>query len=125
MSPKLSATYKIQTQTPQLNLNLASEKARGRGRSQSPKQPRMPEGAYPLGMVLDACPDIADYAKTGISNWRDFLATVAVVRPMLGISPSAWEEAQAVMGEVQAAVVVAAILQRGAAITAPAAISAA
>jgi replication initiation protein RepC len=68
-------------------------------------------------MVLDACPDIADYAKTGISNWRDFLATVAVVRPMLGISPSAWEEAQGVMGEVQAAMVVAAILQRGAAIT--------
>jgi replication initiation protein RepC len=81
-----------------------------------PQAARMPEGAYPLGMVLDACPDLCDYAKTGISNWRDFLATVAVVRPMLGISPSAWEEAQAVMGEVQAAVVVAAILQRGAAI---------
>jgi replication initiation protein RepC len=35
---------------------------------------------------------------------------------MLGISPSAWEEAQDVMGEVTAAIVVAAILQRGAAI---------
>jgi replication initiation protein RepC len=35
---------------------------------------------------------------------------------MLGISPSAWEEAQAVMGELHAAVVVACILQRGAAI---------
>ena len=67
-------------------------------------------------MVLDACPDLVDYAKTGISNWRDFLAIVAVVRPMLGISTSAWEEAQAAMGEVQAAIVVAAILQRGAAI---------
>jgi replication initiation protein RepC len=30
----------------------------------------------------------------------------------LGISPSAWDEAQAVMGERQAATVVAAILQR-------------
>jgi replication initiation protein RepC len=68
-------------------------------------------------MVLDACPDIVDYAKNGISNWRDFLATAAVVRSMLGISPSAWEEAQSVMGEVQAAIVVAAILQRGEAIT--------
>jgi replication initiation protein RepC len=38
------------------------------------------------------------------------------VRSMVGISPSAWEEAQIVMGEVQAAVVVACILQRGAAI---------
>ena len=65
-----------------------------------------------MGMVLQACPDIVDYARDGISNWRDFLATAAVVRPMLGISPSAWEEARGILGEVQAAVVVAAILQR-------------
>ncbi|GEC17158.1 plasmid replication protein RepC [Nitrobacter winogradskyi] len=77
---------------------------------------RIAETAYPLGMVLNACPDIADYAKDGISNWRDLLATAAVVRSMLGISPSAWEEALTVMGEKQAAVVVACILQRGAAI---------
>jgi hypothetical protein len=63
-------------------------------------------------MVLSACPDIVDSAKGGISNWRDFLATAAVVRPMLGISPSAWEEARTVMGEAAAAVVVACLLQR-------------
>ncbi len=63
-------------------------------------------------MVLSACPDIVDYAKGGIANWRDFLATAAVVRPMLGISPSAWEEARTVMGEAEAAVVVACLLQR-------------
>ena len=67
----------------------------------------------PLGMVLDACPDLADYAKGGICNWRDFLAAAAVVRPMLGISPSAWDEARNVMGELQAAVVVACILSAG------------
>jgi replication initiation protein RepC len=93
------------------------QRSKGARTEIKPQTPRMSEGAYHLGMVLAACPDIADYAKTGISNWRDFMATVAVVRPMLGISPSAWEEAQAVMGEVQAAMVVAAILQRGAAIT--------
>ena len=71
-------------------------------------------------MVLEACPDIVDYAKGGISNWRDFLGVAAVVRSMLGISPSAWEAAQIVMGELPAAIVVAAILQRGAAIAAPA-----
>jgi replication initiation protein RepC len=70
------------------------------------------ERTYPLGMVLSACPDIVDYAKGGIANWRDFLATAAVVRPMLGISPSAWEEARTVMGEAEAAVVVACLLQR-------------
>ncbi len=82
-----------------------------------PAKARLPLGVYPLGMVLDACPDLSDYAKGGISNWRDFLATVGVVRPMLGISPSAWDTAQAVMGETQAAIVVAAILQRGATIS--------
>jgi replication initiation protein RepC len=97
-------------------LEPASEEGKGPRTEPSPKTPRMPEGHFPLGMVLDACPDMVDYAKTGISNWRDFLATVAVVRPMLGISPSAWEEARSVMGEVQAATVVAAILQRGEAI---------
>jgi replication initiation protein RepC len=70
------------------------------------------ERSYPLGMVLKACPDLADYAKGGISSWRDFLAAAAVIRPMLAISPSAWEEAQTVMGEAAAAVVVACILQR-------------
>ena len=68
-------------------------------------------------MVLEACPDIVDYAKGGISNWRDLLIVAAVVRSMLGISPSAWEAAQSVMGELPAAIVVAAILQRGVAIT--------
>jgi len=78
---------------------------------------RPPQQGFPLGMVLEACPDIVDYAKGGISNWRDFLIVAAVVRSMLGISPSAWEAGQSVMGELPAAIVVAAILQRGAAIT--------
>ena len=81
-----------------------------------PETPRVAEGTYPLGMVLSACPDIVDYAKGGISNWRDFHATAAVVRSMLGISPSAWEDAQTILGETPAAIVVACILQRGAAI---------
>jgi len=81
-----------------------------------PPTPKAAETVFPLGMVLDACPDIADYAKGGIANWRDFVATAALVRSMLGVSPSAWEDAVGVMGERQAAVVVAAILQRGAAI---------
>ena len=68
-------------------------------------------------MVLQACPDMLDYAKGGISNWRDFISVAAVVRPMLGISPSAWEAAQSVMGELPAAIVIAAMLQRATAIT--------
>ena len=78
---------------------------------------RAPRQDFPLGMVLDACPDILDYSKGGIANWRDFLAVAMVVRSMLGISPSAWEAAQSAMGEIPAAIVVAGILQKGTAIT--------
>lgn len=99
-----------------IDLEPRFRESRGAGTERKTEPPRQPEAAYPLGMILDACPDIVDYARGGISNWRDFMATVAIVRPMLGISPSAWEEAQAAMGEVQAAVVVAALLQRGTAI---------
>jgi replication initiation protein RepC len=79
--------------------------------------PKAEETVFPLGMVLDACPDIADYAKRGLANWRDFVATAALIRSMLGVSPSAWEEAVDVMGERRTAIVVAAILQRGEAIS--------
>ena len=69
--------------------------------------------AYPLGMVMSACPDLAAYARDGISNWRDFTATASFVRPMLGISPSAWDEALEGRGDIPAAIVVACLLQKG------------
>ncbi|MET3972865.1 replication initiation protein RepC [Bradyrhizobium sp. JR7.2] len=108
----------IQNSNPDTPIDLepALREGRAAGAEPRPQPSRVGEGAYPLGMVLSACPDIVDYAKGGVSNWRDFLATAAVVRSMLGISPSAWEEAQKVMGEVPAAIVVACILQRGTAI---------
>lgn len=99
------------------DLEPRSRESRGAIVAFEPEPERMPERTYPLGMVLDACPDIIDYSRGGISNWRDFQAVVAVVRPMLGISPSAWFDAQSVMGESEATVVVAAILQRGEAIS--------
>ncbi len=67
---------------------------------------------YPLGIVLDACPDITDYAREGIRTWRDLVETANVARSALGISPHAWREAQDVMEPDTAAVTVAAILQR-------------
>ncbi|MFM9974477.1 MAG: plasmid replication protein RepC [Beijerinckiaceae bacterium] len=77
--------------------------------------PPEPEAAkaYPLGMVLEACPDVRDYASGGsIRTWPEFLDSVRLLRPMLGISPDAWRDAIAVLGETEAAVVVATILQR-------------
>lgn len=88
----------------------AFEKARG---SAEPKrEPLEPPKTYHLGLVLKACPDIADYAAAGISNWRDLMATAAQVRGYLGVSPSAYEDACHVMGPETAAIVVACILQR-------------
>src|SRR5271166_1811411 len=102
---------------PAIDLDPGFQESRGARSEPQPEPSRPQQQGFPLGMVLDACPDIVDYAKGGISNWRDFLIVAAVVRSMLRISPSAWEAAQSVMGEWPAAIVVAAILQRGAAIT--------
>jgi replication initiation protein RepC len=74
-----------------------------------PSAPR----TYPLGMVLEACSDIVDYAKGGINNWRDLATTAALVRSALGVSPDAWARALEAMGEHDASIVIAAILQRG------------
>jgi replication initiation protein RepC len=75
--------------------------------------------SFPLPMVLEACPDIADYVRGGVGNWRDFVAAAGLVRSVLGISPSAYDDAVAILGPEDAAVIVAAILQRGEAIRSP------
>jgi len=108
----------IQNSNPNSLIDLEPRLREGRAARAEPNLPPTlpPEKTYPLGMVLNACPDIVDYAKGGIANWRDVVATAAVVRPMLGISPSAWEEAQTVMGDTQAAIVLACLLQRSSAI---------
>ena len=84
-----------------------------------PQRPGIAETFIPLELVLKACPDLIDYARGGISNWRDLLATASLVHSLLGISPSAWIEAREAMGETRAAIVIAAILQRGASIKNP------
>jgi replication initiation protein RepC len=55
----------------------------------------------------------------GIRSWRDFLAAVETLRPVMGISPSAWENAQVAIGEQQAAITLAAIYQKGDQIKSP------
>jgi replication initiation protein RepC len=125
VKPSISSANESQTERhiqnsnpdPPIDLEPGFQESRPPRSEPQPEPSRPPQQGFPLGMVLDACPDIVDYAKGGIANWRDLQATAAVVRSMLGISPSAWEAAQSVMGELPAAIVVAAILQRGAAIT--------
>lgn len=74
---------------------------------------RLPNRELPLGIVLDACPNMIEIAQGAqIRHWRDFLAAAETVRPMLGISPSAWRDAVDVLGDQQAAITLAAIYQR-------------
>lgn len=73
-------------------------------------EPAMP---FPLGMVLKACPQIADYGPGGgIANWRELMTAAVVVRSMLGVSPSAYQEACDVLGPENAATAIACILER-------------
>lgn len=74
----------------------------------------LPKRELPLGIVLDACPNLREVTQGGqVRHWRDFLAAAEMARPMLGVSPSAWEDAKAVLGEQQAAITLAAIYQKG------------
>lgn len=82
-------------------------------RMTKPQQSAEQLKAFPLAMVLRACPQICDYATAGpIANWRDFMATAVLVKSMLGVSPSAYEDACGIMGPENAAVAIACILER-------------
>lgn len=73
----------------------------------------------PLFLVTKACPEIALYAGGEVRRWHDLEQAAARVRPMMGISRDAWDDARAVMGDAQAAMVLAAVLQRSARIRSP------
>lgn len=69
--------------------------------------------SFPLGLVLQACPEIAAYGPQGsVGTWRDLMAAAVIVRSMLGVSPSAYEQACQIMGPENAATVMACVLER-------------
>jgi replication initiation protein RepC len=68
---------------------------------------------FPIGLVMRACPEIAAYAPGGeVRGWRDLMSAAVVVRSTLGVSASAYQDACEAMGAENAAVAVAAILER-------------
>lgn len=75
---------------------------------------RIPWPNMPLPLVMDCCKEIQIYAQDGspIRHWHELVRTADTVVPMMGISPSAWHDARACMGPPEAAVVVAAMLER-------------
>jgi replication initiation protein RepC len=88
----------------------SSEKEQGA----KPRPVSEPIRAFPLAMVLKACPEVAMYGPSGaVGSWRDLMSAAVVVRSMLGVSPSAYQNACEIMGPENAAVAMACILERG------------
>lgn len=101
-------------------LEPCSGSKQGERAVQKPRRPAEPIKAFPLGMVLRACPQISDYASGGvISHWRDLMTAAVVVRSMLGVSPSAYQQACEAMGPENAAVAMACVLERAGHINSP------
>jgi replication initiation protein RepC len=98
-----------------------SETLHGQGHRAEDISGSAPErkAAISLARLMRICPDIASYAKGGISGWTDLIRTADLVRSMLGISPDAWRRAVAAMGQEAAAVVIAAMLERAEDIKSP------
>jgi replication initiation protein RepC len=95
---------------------IVSEPSSRTGQGEMPRKtetPREPLKAFPLSLVLKACPQVSDYAPGGvIGNWRDLMSAAVVIRSMLGVSPSAYQDACGIMGPENAAVAMACILER-------------
>ncbi|MBW8323102.1 MAG: replication initiation protein RepC [Arenimonas sp.] len=101
-------------------LEPSSENEQGERLAAKPRPAAQPIKAFPLGMVLRACPQIADYAPGGsISHWRELMTAAVVVRSMLGVSPSAYQDACEAMGPENAAVAMACVLERAGHINSP------
>ena len=101
-------------------LEPRSEKEQGETVRPEPQAQREPLKAFPLAMVLRACPQIIDYGPGGaIAHWRELMSAAVVVRSMLGVSPSAYQEACEIMGPENAATAMACLLERGGHINSP------
>ena len=101
------------------------EKAQGEGSVSDPAIALVAEGRtdepvpvdnnlprIPLGLVLAACSEYRTYAERPVRHWHDLVRVADVIRPMMGVSPSAWDEAKQYMGPETASVVILAMLER-------------
>src|SRR5690606_19491465 len=73
----------------------------------------------PLDTVLRVCPDIREYATDGIRSWRDLFNASNLVSRFLGITQSAYLDAQQTMGMEGVSAVIAWLLQRAGDIQSP------
>ncbi|MDG1769116.1 MAG: replication initiation protein RepC [Yoonia sp.] len=62
--------------------------------------------------MLSVCGELQTYAPDGIRHWHELVQTADRIRPMMGISPSAWADAMETMGPEKASVVLCAMLEK-------------
>lgn len=105
-SPETGKTATIVT-TPEPCAQTKSDKNEDLVADADAKLPNLP-----LGMILRACKEIQLYCEGPIRHWHDLVRVVDTVRPMMGISPTAWDDAKRHMGVAEASVVLAAMLER-------------
>jgi replication initiation protein RepC len=84
---------------------------------EEPDMRRVPK--IPLHLVIAGCPSLKTFYQGDIRHWHQLFDAACQVRPAMGISASAWEEAQRCMGPEQASIVVVAMLERFAEIKSP------
>ena len=102
----------LETKSNNAAINSDKTGRKGRGGREADQETEHDSRKVPLSLVMKACPDIADYGRGEILTWRDLMAAAVVVRSMLGVSPSAYEEAAEAFGQEQVAAIIALILQR-------------
>lgn len=78
-----------------------------------------PTPNLPLAVILEQCHEIQSFVGERITSWHQMVQAADFVCPMMGISKPVWTEAMRAMGPQEAAVVVAAMLERFAEIKSP------
>ena len=73
----------------------------------------------PIALVTAVCLEIQNYVPEKPRHWHELVRAAEIVSPMMGISPSAWNDAVIAMGPEEAAVVVLAMLERFSEIKSP------
>lgn len=111
--------HHLNSNTEPVDLEPALEKGTGAGAApglEEADQPvtddRSATPRIPLQLVTSACPSLATFYPGPVRHWHQLHEAACHVRPAMGISPSAWDEAQRLMGPEQAAVVLVAMLER-------------
>ena len=106
LEPQVAATDTPDMATGEIDTNV-----------EEPDIRRVPR--IPLHLVIAGCPSLKTFYQGDIRHWHQLFDAACKVRPAMGISASAWEEAQRCMGPEQASIVVVAMLERFAEITSP------